>query len=116
MRHRSKKKTLGRTAAPRKALYRMLAVNLILHGRMTTSVTKAKAIRPYVERCVTTGKIATLASRRLLFKRLVQESAVKKVLTELSPKYLNRQGGYTRIIKLGRRLGDAGEMAIIEFV
>ncbi|MBI5405366.1 MAG: 50S ribosomal protein L17 [Candidatus Kerfeldbacteria bacterium] len=116
MRHRSKKKVLSRVAASRQALYRQLAINLIMHGRMTTTLAKAKAIRPFVERAVTTGKANTLTARRLLLKKLANDTAVKKVLADLSPKYASRAGGYTRITKLGRRQGDASPTAIIEFV
>lgn len=116
MRHRSKKKVLSRVSASRQALYRQLAINLIMHGRMTTTLAKAKAIRPFVERAITTGKANTLTARRLLLKKLANDTAVKKVLADLSPKYTSRAGGYTRITKLGRRQGDASPTAIIEFV
>lgn len=116
MRHRSKKKILGRERAPRRSLYRQLAINLILHGRITTTVAKAKALKPFAEKLITTGKRNTLAQRRSLMGALSNEAAVKKILTELAPKFSNRPGGYTRVVKLGRRQGDASPTALIEFV
>lgn len=116
MRHNSKGKILGRTAAPRKALMRNLATSLVLYERMNTTLAKAKAVRPVVEKLITLGRKKTLASRRQLHKVLTVESAVNKVLEELGPRYANRNGGYTRIIKLGTRKNDGAEIAQIQFV
>jgi large subunit ribosomal protein L17 len=116
MRHRNTKKTLGRTKSPREALLKGLANSLIMHGRITTTVTKAKVLRPYVERLVTRSRKPSLHVRRYLMSALTSEPSVKKLLADIGPKYADRNGGYTRIIKSGRRLGDASITAIIEFV
>lgn len=116
MRHRKVGKTLDRKSGPRKALLRNLATSLVLYEKLKTTKAKAKAVRPYVERMITTGKAKTLHARRELLKKLTTPSAVEKVLSELSPRYLNRPGGYTRITNIGRRAGDAAEIVQIEFV
>ncbi len=116
MRHRNIKKTLGRTRGPRKALMKSLANSLILHGKITTTVTKAKALRPFIEPLVTKSTKPSLHVRRYLMSALANEPSVKKLLAEYGPKYATRKGGYTRVTKLGRRLGDASITAIIEFV
>lgn len=116
MRHRKKKIILGREAGPRKALMKNLAQSLILHGGIRTTAAKARAMRPYVERLVTTAKSGTIAARRSAKSKLFTETAVKKLFTDVAPKYKERAGGYTRIIKLGRRASDAGETVRIEFV
>lgn len=116
MRHRIKTKILGRTKAPRTALMRSLATSLVLYEKMKTTEAKAKAIRPYVEKLITTGKRNDLHARRELLRKLYVESAVKKVLENLAPRYKDRKGGYLRIVKLGFRQGDAAKMVRIEFV
>lgn len=116
MRHRNIKKPLGRTAGPRKSLIRNLAVSLILHGRIITTIAKARTLRPFVEQCVTRGKRATLQNRRLLIGRLGNVAAANKLLTDYGKRYASRNGGYTRILKVGIRTGDAGHTALIEFV
>lgn len=116
MRHRRKGKTLDRKNGPRKALLRNLATSIVLYEHANTTLAKAKAVKPIVEKLVTTGKQKTLASRRKLAAYLTIESAVNKVLEEIGPRYANRQGGYLRIIKLGARQGDGAEMAQIQFV
>lgn len=116
MRHRNTKKPLGRTKGPREALMKGLANSLITHGRITTTVTKAKSLRPYVEQLVTKSRASSLHTRRYLLAALGNEQSVKKLLSELGPKYATRKGGYTRIIKSTRRIGDASVMAIIEFI
>ena len=116
MRHRSKKVTLDRKAAPRKALLRGLATSVVLYEHVNTTLAKAKAVRPLVEKLITTGRTKSLASRRLLMKTLMTETAVNKVLEELGPRYTGRPGGYTRIIKLGTRKGDGAETAQIQLV
>lgn len=116
MRHRKHKITLDRKAGPRQALMKSLALSLILMGQMTTTLTKAKAIRPFVERLITHGKIDSITSRRYLMQRLQNDVAVKKIITVYGPKYATRAGGYTRIVKVGQRVGDAAEQAFIEFV
>lgn len=116
MRHRNKKTILGRVAAPRKALLRNLAMSVILYENVNTTLAKAKAVCPLVERLITKGKVKTLMARRQLMKDLPAESAVLKVLEELGPRYAERKGGYTRIIKLGARKGDGAEIAQIQLI
>lgn len=116
MRHRKKTVKLGREQGPRRALLKNLVAQVILHGKVKTTLTKAKVVRPLVERVVTRGRNASLANFRLLRSRLGSELAAKKVTRELGPRYATRPGGYTRITKLGRRKGDNAEMALIEFV
>ncbi len=116
MRHRKKVKIIDRKKDPRKALLRSLATNLILYEKIKTTKTKAKAVKPIVEKLITKGKDNSLQTRRELIKYLYLENAVKKILEELSPRYKERKGGYTRIVKLGPRQGDGAEMAQIEFV
>ena len=93
-----------------------LAVSLILYEKIKTTSAKAKAVRSLVEKLITRGKKNDLSARRYLIKYLPVENAVKKVMEVLSPKYKERQGGYTRIVKLGPRKGDGAQMVIIEFV
>ncbi|MBU1180221.1 50S ribosomal protein L17 [Patescibacteria group bacterium] len=109
-------KTLGRKKAPREALLRSLATSLVLYEKIETTEAKAKVLRPYVEKMITLGKKNTLHARRQLLAKLYLESAVKKMLDELSPRYKERKGGYLRIVKLGFRQGDAAKMVKIEFV
>lgn len=116
MRHRSTKKTLGREKAQREALMRGLAESLVLHGSIKTTLAKAKALRTVVEPLITAARKGTLASRRNIMKVLYTEKAVKKIMDEIGPKYKERQGGYTRIIKLGNRPNDNAEVAKIELV
>ena len=116
MRHRHVGKTLDRKRGPRKALLRNLATSIVLYEHINTTLAKAKAIRPIVEKLITTGKVKSLVSRRKLASYLLAETAVNKVLEELGPRYAERKGGYLRIIKLGRRQGDGAEIAQIQFV
>lgn len=116
MRHLKKKITLGREKAPREALMRHLAESLILHGAIKTTKAKARALRTFVEPLVTKAKKGTLAERRLLISALYTDEVVNKLLKEIGPRYLERSGGYTRIIKIGPRFNDAAEMVRIEFV
>ena len=116
MRHRVEKKTLDRKAAARKALLKNLAAQLIIYEKIKTTEAKAKVLRSFVEPLITKGKKNTLAARRSLMKILPMENAVKKVLEELGPRYQSRPGGYTRIVKLGTRQGDAAKIARIELV
>ncbi len=116
MRHRKKKFTLGRTRNPRLALMRSLVESLILHGSLKTTLAKAKALRTVIEPLITRAKKDTVANRRLAIKTLYTEKVLKKLFVELGPRYLNRHGGYTRIIKLSRRPHDAAEVARIELV
>jgi large subunit ribosomal protein L17 len=116
MRHHNKNRTLGREAGQRNALLKSLASSLILHGKIQTTEAKAKELRPFVEKLITKGKSDTLATRRLLISRLGGVRIVDKVMKDISPKYKTRDGGYTRISKLGRRGSDAAKLAQIEFV
>jgi len=116
MKHRSSKKILGREKAPRRALLRSLAESVILYEKVKTTEAKAKIVRPMVEKAITVGKKPTLTARRQLMTIFHTEIPVKKILEELGPRYKNRSGGYTRIIKLGHRKNDAADMAQIELV
>lgn len=116
MRHRNRKKILDRNQAARASLHRHLATSLIIHGKIQTTEAKAKSLKPFVERLITLGRVGSLANRRQLLRVLGNRRAVERILTDLSPKYKQRPGGYTRVIKSGRRLGDAAKLAIIEFV
>src|SRR4051812_27247333 len=116
MRHHSSKRKFGREMNQRDALMRSLARNLINEGRITTTLAKAKSLRPVVEKLVTKAKSGTLASRRLVISRVQGEKETKVLFDTIAKKYADRKGGYTRIIKLPRRELDAAEMALIEFV
>lgn len=116
MRHRKKGKILDREKASRQALLRNLATSLIFYEKIKTTEAKAKALRPVVEKMISKGKKGTLHARRELLKDLYLENAVKKIMEELGPRYKERAGGYTRIVKLGHRQGDGAEMVQIEFV
>ncbi len=116
MRHGKKFNHLGRKSAHRKAMLRNMANSLIMHKRITTTVAKAKALRSFVEPLITKAKDDTTHSRRTVFRYLQDKEAVKELFREVSAKVGDRPGGYTRIIKLGNRLGDAAEMCMIELV
>jgi large subunit ribosomal protein L17 len=116
MRHRARTQTFGRKSGPRKALIRGLVYSLVEHGRIKTTLAKAKELRRHVERAVTLGKKQSLHARRLLLSRYPNENAVSTIMAELAPRFKDRAGGYTRILKLGMRPGDAAEMAFIQFV
>ena len=116
MRHRNVRGKLGRDAAARKALMRNLATSLVLYERVQTTRAKAKAIQPYVERIITTGKKGRLTDRRQLIPKLITENSVKKVMEVLGPRYKDRVGGYTRIVPMGYRKGDGAPVVTIEFV
>ncbi|MBI4435420.1 50S ribosomal protein L17 [Candidatus Uhrbacteria bacterium] len=116
MRHRKKGTILGREKAPREALLRNLAASVILYEKVTTTEAKAKAVKPLVEKAITSGKKPTLASRRNLMAFFYTEHPVKKIFEVLGPRYQNRAGGYTRIIKLAPRKNDGAEMVQIELV
>ena len=116
MRHGKKVNHLGRTAPHRKALMANMASSLIIHKRITTTVAKAKALRTYVEPLITKGKDATTHNQRTVFAYLKDKDAVKELFNVVGGKVATRQGGYTRILKLGNRMGDNAEMAFIELV
>ena len=116
MRHGDKIKNLSRTKAHREALLSNLASQLITHKRIVTTVAKAKALRVYVEPLITKGKENTTHQRRVVFSYLQDKDAVKELFSTIAEKVGGRPGGYTRVIKLGTRPGDAAEQALIELV
>ena len=116
MRHRKSFNHLGRTSSHRKAMLSNMAASLILHKRITTTVAKAKALRGYVEPLITKSKDDTTHSRRVVFSYLNDKYAVTELFRNVSGKIAGRPGGYTRIVKLGKRLGDNAEMAMMELV
>jgi large subunit ribosomal protein L17 len=116
MRHRSKTVKLKRNASHRRALLANLACNLIEHGRIKTTLGKAKALRPVAEKLITLAKRDDLHSRRLAIAFLRQKETVQKLFSETAPASKDRQGGYCRITKLGARMSDSAPMAIIEWV
>lgn len=116
MRHNKKFNHLGRKSGHRKALLKNLAISLIEHKRITTTLAKARALRIYLEPLVTKSKNNTVHSRRVVFSYLQNKEAVKELFGEIGVRVANRPGGYLRIIKMGFRQGDNAEMAMIEFV
>ena len=116
MRHRKSGRKLGRNPAQRRALFRQLAISMILHERITTTEAKAKAIRPIVEKLVTIAREDSHAHRKLIMSRLDHPLATAKLFEIVAPRFLETPGGYTRIVKLEPRRGDAAAMALIEFV
>jgi len=116
MRHRKKFNHLGRKAEHRKALLRNLSNALIEHKRIHTTLAKAKALRVFLEPLITRSKEDTMQNRRMVFRKLQNKHAVTELFRNISEKVADRPGGYLRIIKLGNRLGDNAEMALIEFV
>ena len=116
MRHGKKFNHLSRTHSHRKAMLSNMATSLIMHKRITTTLAKAKALRVYVEPLITRSKDDTTHSRRVVFSYLQSKEAITELFRDISPKVAERPGGYTRIIKLGTRLGDNAEMAMIELV
>ena len=116
MRHRKKINHLGRKTAHRKSMLANMACSLIEHKRINTTVAKAKALKLFVEPLLTKSKIDTTHNRRIVFSKLRQKQAVSELFRDIAPKVSNRPGGYTRIIKLGNRLGDNADMAMIELV
>lgn len=116
MRHQKKTVKLGREIGPRKALLRNLAESLVLHEGITTTKAKARALRTIVEPLITKAKKGRPVDLEKITKVLYTGKAIKKLTKELAPRYVERQGGYTRIVKLGNRFNDSAEMVRIEFV
>ncbi|MDT8758664.1 50S ribosomal protein L17 [Sphingomonas psychrotolerans] len=116
MRHRVGGRKLQRTSAHRIALFRNMSAALIKHEQITTTLAKAKELRPYVEKLITLAKKGGLSNRRLAHARLLDDAQLTKLFDVLAARYADRNGGYTRIIKAGIRASDASPMAIIEFV
>jgi len=116
MLHKVAGKRLGRTKNQRTALFRNLANQLILHEKIVTTEAKAKAVKPILEKLVTKAKINTIHNRRLLLKKLVSENTVRKMLEVIGPKFKDRKGGYTKIVRIGNRTNDAAMMVALCFV
>jgi large subunit ribosomal protein L17 len=116
MRHRVGGRKLQRTASHRTALFRNMAAALIKHEQITTTLAKAKELRPYTEKLVTLAKKGGLSNRRLAHARLLDDKQLVKLFDTLAERYKDRNGGYIRIIKAGIRMSDAASMAVIEFV
>ena len=116
MRHLKRTAKLGRTGEHRNAMLANLVCSLIKHKRVTTTLAKAKAARSVAEKMVTLGKKGTIHARRLVAARLHQEDAAKILFTEIAPAQKDRNGGYTRIVKMHQRQGDASQLAILEWV
>ena len=116
MRHKVDTLKLGRSSAHRRAMLANMVSSLFYSGRIETTLVKAKAARRFAERMITLGKQGTLHSRRLAAARMRDEGAVKKLFDEIAPAYTGRQGGYTRILKLGQRRGDAAETCLLMLV
>jgi large subunit ribosomal protein L17 len=116
MRHQRSGKKLGRDSAHRKALYANLTASLIEHGRIRTTETKAKAVRPIAEKMITLGRNGSIHARRQALAYLRSQEIVHQLFSEVAPRFKDRPGGYTRVIKLGPRQGDAAPMAYLELV
>ncbi|URD60631.1 50S ribosomal protein L17 [Sphingomonas sp. KRR8] len=116
MRHRVGGRKLQRTSAHRAALFRNMAAALIKHEQITTTLAKAKELRPYTEKLITLAKKGGLSNRRLAHGRLLDDAQLTKLFDVLAERYAGRNGGYTRVVKAGIRFSDAAPMAIIEFV
>lgn len=116
MRHRVGGRKLQRTSSHRTALFRNMAAALIKHEQITTTLAKARELRPYTEKLVTLAKKGGLSNRRLAHARMLDETQLVKLFDVLAPRYAERAGGYIRIVKAGIRASDAADMAIIEFV
>lgn len=114
--HRRLVKHFSRKSGPRKALLRGLMNSLVEHGRIKTTVTRAKEVKRHIERAITLGKKGDLNSIRLLVSRLANQESALSIVKNISPRFKERAGGYTRVIKIGRRPGDTAEMAFLEFV
>ncbi len=115
MRHLNKGRKLNRTSSHRKALFKNMVLSLIRHGRIKTTDPKAKELRRVADRMVTLGKKGDLAARRRAYDFIQSHEMVKKLFDEIAPRYKDRNGGYTRVIKFGHRRGDAAMLSIIEF-
>jgi large subunit ribosomal protein L17 len=116
MRHQKSGRTLGRTSSHRKAMYRNMAVSLIQHETIRTTLPKAKELRRVVERLITMAKQDGVARRRLAFSRLRDKASVGKLFNELGPRFKERPGGYLRILKTGYRAGDSAPMALVQLL
>lgn len=116
MRHRNKGRSFSRTAEHKEAMLRNMATSLFLHGRIETTTEKAKELRRYAEPLITKAKRGDLHARRLVARKIQDDQALSKLFAEIGPRYAERPGGYTRVLQLGHRPGDAADMSIIELV
>jgi large subunit ribosomal protein L17 len=116
MRHRNEGRKLSRNTSHRRALLRNLVTSLLEHGRLMTTLPKAKEIRPLAEKMITLGKRDSLHARRQVHSYLLKDATAKMVFDTIAPKFAERKGGYSRIIKLGNRKGDGADLAIIELL
>jgi len=116
VRHHRAGKKLGRDSAHRRSLYANLACSLIEHGRIRTTEAKAKAVKPFAEQMITLGKRGDLAARRQAISELRSQDTVRKLFDDVAPRFADRPGGYSRIVKLGPRQGDAAAMVYLELV
>ena len=116
MKHRIKGKKLNRTSSHRKALFKNMAQAIIKHEQIVTTLPKAKTMKPIVDKLISLGKKGSLHARRQAFSKLRDENMVSKLFGTLAPRYADRNGGYTRVLKAGYRYGDAAAMAVIELV
>ena len=116
MRHRKKGRKLSRTPSHRKATLRNLASSLFRHGRIETTTAKAKELRPFAERLITLARRGDVHARRLAARKIQDRQVLGALFDDIAPRYMERPGGYTRILKLGNRKGDAAEMSLIELV
>lgn len=116
MRHAIKNRKLGRTSSHRQAMFRNQLTSLFQHGRIKTTLAKAKELRPIAERMITRGRQDTVQARRLVGRWVQDKTVLRKLFEDVAPRFSDRPGGYTRILKLGPRTGDAAEMAFLELV
>lgn len=116
MRNRKKGRQLSRTRSHRKATLRNMATSLFLHERIETTTAKAKELRPYAERLITLARRGDVHARRLAAMKIQDRQVLGKLFDDIAPRYMERPGGYTRVLKLGNRKGDAAEMSLIELV
>jgi len=116
MNHRKKGRKFNRTAEHRSSMLRNLATSLFLHGRVETTVAKAKELRTFAEPLISKAKRGDLHARRLVRRQITQDQALDKLFAEIGPRYAERPGGYTRVLHVGHRNGDAADLAIIELV
>lgn len=116
MRHRHGYRKLGRTSSHRKALLKNLSIALVRYGKIETTLEKAKELQRHIEKMITNSREGGLQAHRTVFANLQNKECTKKMVEEIAPNYKERNGGYTRIIKIGKRRGDAAEMATIELI
>jgi len=116
MRHRKTGRKLGRTAAHRRALKRHLAEALFRHERITTTLAKAKEMRPYVEHLISLARTDSVHARRVFGREIQDRELIRQVFSEIGPRFVSRPGGYTRVIRLGTRIGDGAQLAMLELV